>query len=41
MKTVRVGFDLARFVVKEPDKVTSIFECNLTEAGNRLIVSSC
>ena len=37
---VRIGFDLARFVVKEPEKVTNIFECKLSEVNEKVLVSS-
>ena len=39
-KEVRVGFDLETFVIREPEKVTNIYEEKLLELGNKLSISS-
>jgi hypothetical protein len=39
-KPVRVGFDLNTFMIKEPEKVTNIYEEKLTQVQSQMVVSS-
>ena len=37
---MRVGFDLDNFMIKEPEKVTNIYEEKLSEILQKIVVSS-
>lgn len=37
---VQVGFDLFSFIVKEPGKITNLYSCKLSDALEKIVISS-